>query len=73
MKVVIEFDDENPDDRAKLKRVMQADELCYFIATFQQHLRSKWKYGEYSKEIDDLWQDWHNMMSAEVTVAMEDY
>jgi len=72
VKTKIELDDNEPRDMLKLKQMIIAEDLLLFISEFQRYLRSKYKYTEHSeKDLEMIWEDWHNMKSESIVMAVE--
>jgi len=73
MKVTFEFDDTDIYEKKKMERMIFTDSFLLFIFEFEQELRKKCKYGEPSKDVEDLWDTWHNMKPESVHLATENF
>jgi hypothetical protein len=56
MTTVLNFNDQDHEDELKLKRMLAADELCYFIWEWEQYLRRLYK-NEDTTTVDSLWEN----------------
>jgi hypothetical protein len=72
MTTILNFSDQDHEDNLKLKRMLAADDLCYFIWEWESYLRRLYK-NEDTTTVDSLWENWHEMKSNAVLDAMDAY